>query len=147
MKMLFRGKRTELAHGVTVEPGKVYEVEPELLSSGYVSATISDGDKSAPCWYSNVGKMLDNWVEQPSMTVHDAVTDPEHYAGDGEVDCMRAMHSMVAGYGYGEHVMADYWCITAFKYLWRWPRKNGVQDLKKARRCIEYAIAEVEHEG
>lgn len=51
---------------------------------------------------------------------------------------------MVAGYGEGEHVMADYWCITALKYLWRWPRKNGLEDLKKARRCIDYAIREIE---
>lgn len=29
-------------------------------------------------------------------------------------------------------------CIR--KYLWRWKDKNGVEDLKKARRCLDQMI-------
>ena len=31
-----------------------------------------------------------------------------------------------------------------FKYLWRWVRKNGVQDLKKCKQCIDFLIEEIE---
>lgn len=87
----------------------------------------------------------------------DTVEAPEHYAGDGEVDCMRAMRSMQAGWGWGividpkrsrvsigKTIAVSYWLTTAFKYIWRWPFKGGLEDIKKARRCIDYAIAAYE---
>lgn len=71
----------------------------------------------------------------------DPVTAPAHYAGDGEVDCMRAMRSMAAGYDSAE-VPADvsYWMLSALKYVWRAPLKNGAEDVRKARRCLAYAL-------
>lgn len=72
---------------------------------------------------------------------YDPVKCPAHYAGDGKIACMDAMRSMMAGYvEEGADGMAAYWSLTALKYLWRWPGKNGVQDLEKARQCISYAI-------
>lgn len=76
----------------------------------------------------------------------DPVTNPSHYAGDGKVSCMDAAASMAANYR-GVRVMPAYWCLSALKYLFRAPRKNGTQDLLKAKRCIEYAIDDIrEHE-
>lgn len=92
----------------------------------------------------------------------DTIEAPEHYAGDGEVDCMRAMRSMHVGWVRGmsartggkviapsslpaKFIYTSYWVTTAFKYIWRWIGKNGIQDLRKARRCLDYAIAA--HEG
>lgn len=79
------------------------------------------------------------------MSTKDSIKNPNHYSGDGEVDCMRAMHSMVEGYarapikfGYSR----TYWILSCLKYIWRAPLKNGVEDLKKARRCLTYAIRE-----
>lgn len=40
--------------------------------------------------------------------------------------------------------IALYWWGCAFKYLWRWVRKNGVQDLKKCKQCIDFLIEEIE---
>lgn len=75
----------------------------------------------------------------------DAVDAPAHYAGDGEVDCRRAMRSMLVGYGHADAPLpSSAWCAMALRYIWRWPLKNGVQDLRKARRCIDYAIEEME---
>ena len=37
-----------------------------------------------------------------------------------------------------------YWWGCAFKYLWRWPLKNGVEDLRKAEECLSLLIAEAE---
>lgn len=68
----------------------------------------------------------------------DVIKAPAHYAGDGEVDCARAMESMM-----GVNTM-NYWWGCAFKYLWRWKRKNGLEDLYKCRECLDRLIAKVE---
>ena len=36
---------------------------------------------------------------------------------------------------------------NSFKYLWRWPYKNGIEDLKKARWYLERLINEVSDES
>ena len=74
----------------------------------------------------------------------DTVEHPNHYAGDGEIECMDAMRSMMSGEQYALPPIAAYWWGCIFKYLWRWRRKNGVEDLKKARQCMDYLLAEIE---
>lgn len=90
----------------------------------------------------------------------DPVKAPAHYAGDGEVDCRRAARSMVFGWAgwlkvatahrsvpqLARDLMMLVWMFQAFRYIWRAPLKNGVEDLRKAVRCIEYAINEWECE-
>lgn len=80
-----------------------------------------------------------------SDSLQDTVESPAHYRGDGEVDCMRAMASAMSGDLFGPPCapFAAFWWGCAFKYLWRWPRKNGAEDLLKCRRCIDYLIEEV----
>lgn len=47
--------------------------------------------------------------------------------------------------GFIKQVASDiYWLGCAFKYLWRFDRKNGVEDLRKCRQCIDFPIEEVE---
>ncbi len=36
---------------------------------------------------------------------------------------------------------------TAIAYIWRWKRKNGVEDLKKAVKHLEFEIARQEAKG
>lgn len=71
--------------------------------------------------------------------------NPSHYdAVDGsDVDCLRAQMAML-----GPERMKGYCAGNALKYLWRWERKNGVEDLRKAMRHIEFLISlEEGHEG
>lgn len=67
---------------------------------------------------------------------------PRHYQGDGEVSCMRAMRSMNAD----SHLMPDaaYWRGCAFKYLWRFERKNWTEDVDKAIDCLQRLRKELE---
>lgn len=77
---------------------------------------------------------------------HDPVKCPAHYEGDGETSCKIALGSMFAGWvRAGVTGGAFYWGGCAFKYLWRWPLKNKVQDLEKCRECLDELIKEVEH--
>ena len=68
----------------------------------------------------------------------DNVKNPKHYAGDGKVTCMNAMWSMT--HGLSLNPLVAFWWLTAFKYLWRWPRKGGLEDLEKCKQSIDYLI-------
>lgn len=72
----------------------------------------------------------------------DPVTKPSHYAGHTGIDCKAAMESMLGTDAYVSHMQA-----CAFKYIWRWRDKNGIEDLKKARECIDNMIRAIEGDG
>ena len=61
----------------------------------------------------------------------DAVNHPEHYAG--KVECIDAIESAIQGLSGMEAMCTG----NAIKYLYRWKKKNGVEDLKKAKWYIE----------
>lgn len=84
---------------------------------------------------------------------NNAVSHPSHYASGG-IECKDAMAAMM-GNGYCLQPCATkdgaaknlppigfYWWACAFKYLWRWDKKNGIQDLEKCKQCIDFLIAE-----
>lgn len=73
---------------------------------------------------------------------HNAVSHPSHYARGG-IECKDAMKAAIGGAN-GLPAMVFYWWGCAFKYLWRWRYKNGVQDLRKCKQCIDFLIDEIE---
>ena len=77
--------------------------------------------------------------------MNDNVKHPRHYEGDGRITCKDAARSMMHGVNFcGPFgVMAGWW-FTAFRYIWRWPHKGGVEDLRKCRECLDIMIATIE---
>lgn len=75
-----------------------------------------------------------------SMT--EAIKNPSHYAGDGSVECKDAERSMLNGYGDKVSNYEASMAGQALQYLWRFPHKGGIKDLKKCRECIDYLIQE-----
>lgn len=61
----------------------------------------------------------------------DNINHPEHY----EVNGMECIDVMLATQG--SYAVASFCICNAFKYLYRWKRKNGVEDIKKAKRYLE----------
>ena len=61
-----------------------------------------------------------------SCPEHDMVNHPPHYGGN--VECIDALESAVAGLPPEEAICA----ANVIKYVWRYRRKNGAQDLAKA---------------
>ena len=67
------------------------------------------------------------------------VEHPPHYTA-GKVECIDAIESAtegltgVEGFGVGQVI----------KYVWRWKRKGGLEDLKKCRWYLDRLIAHVE---
>ena len=69
----------------------------------------------------------------------DVVNHPAHYTA-GKVECIDAIEAATVGL---EGIQAM--CTgNVIKYVWRWKRKGGVQDLRKARWYLDRLIEEVE---
>jgi hypothetical protein len=70
--------------------------------------------------------------------MNDNVNHPKHYTG--KVECIDAIEVAT------EHLTGIEAVCTAnaIKYLWRWKKKSGVEDLKKAQWYINKLI---EHGG
>lgn len=61
--------------------------------------------------------------------------NPDHYTTSEGVQCHDLQRAML-----GREQMRGYWRGCAVKYLFRYPGKGRIQDLKKAIRCIEFLI-------
>lgn len=66
--------------------------------------------------------------------MYDAVNKPKHY--QGKVECIDAIESAIEGLDGMEAMCTG----NAIKYLYRWKKKGGVDDLRKARWYIEKMI-------
>lgn len=71
----------------------------------------------------------------------DFVNHPPHY--QGKVECIDALEAATAELSGIEAVCT----ANAIKYLWRWKRKNGIEDLRKAHWYIERLIGKLDNEG
>jgi hypothetical protein len=75
------------------------------------------------------------------LEMHDPVNKPSHYNQSG-IECIDAMKAMTGGTNVEPH--AAYCWQNSFKYLWRWPYKNGLEDLRKAKWYLDRLISELE---
>lgn len=67
----------------------------------------------------------------------DVINHPEHYTA-GKVECIDAIEAATHDLTGIEAVCT----ANAIKYLWRWKRKNGQEDLRKARWYINQLLGE-----
>lgn len=63
--------------------------------------------------------------------------NPNHYKG--EIECIDAIKSSMS-----HQQFIGYLKGNVQKYTWRYDRKNGIEDLKKAQWYLERLIKEVE---
>lgn len=82
----------------------------------------------------NPRKILEQDVRD-DITVTDEVNHPEHYQSGGleTIDVISAFTQ--------DCTPIEAFCIgNALKYLCRWKKKNGIEDLRKAQWYINYLI-------
>ncbi|TFE30820.1 DUF3310 domain-containing protein [Cohnella luojiensis] len=65
----------------------------------------------------------------------DNVNHPEHYTA-GKIECIDAIEAATEGLDGFEGMLTG----NTLKYLWRWKKKNGVEDLRKARWYLDKLI-------
>ena len=71
----------------------------------------------------------------------DKINNPSHYKGKFGLEAIEVVKNFVFGL---EGVKGFYWG-NAIKYLLRFQKKNGLEDLKKARKNLDWLIEELEN--
>lgn len=74
---------------------------------------------------------------------HDAIHHPDHYSWRG-MECIELIKAFVLRQTNGFWASCE---ANILKYLYRWVRKNRVQDLQKAREYLDMMIQDVEENG
>lgn len=93
--------------------------EPESTEAAQPTAAPMDAAECAP---EKAGE-----TARRSRAKHDAVNHPQHYTAGG-IECIDAIEAAVTGLTGAEAVCT----AQAIKYIWRWKRKNGAEDIRKA---------------
>jgi len=60
--------------------------------------------------------------------------NPQHYKS-GDIECIQAIRASMSKQQYSGYLKGN-----ILKYLWRYDRKNGVEDLKKAQWYLNELI-------
>lgn len=71
----------------------------------------------------------------------DVVNNPNHYQGRNGLEAMEVVREFAPC---PEYVEGFHWG-NAMKYMMRYHKKNGVEDLKKARKNLDWLIEELEN--
>lgn len=69
----------------------------------------------------------------PPVEEVDNVNHPKHY--EGKFECIDEMEKI-----FGRNEVITFCQCNAFKYLWRWNKKNGIEDIRKAQWYINKAF-------
>lgn len=78
-------------------------------------------------------------VAKENTIMNDNVLHPAHYNQSG-IECIEAIKDATVG-----KTGIEAFCVgNAIKYLWRYEKKNGLEDVKKAQFYINRLIQELE---
>lgn len=75
-----------------------------------------------------------------SVTTSDNIKSPNHYVSESGIEVFDVQEAFIHEL---KGMAASYWC-NIVKYILRFQRKNGVEDLKKAKYYLEKLIEEEE---
>lgn len=70
--------------------------------------------------------------------IDNKVSHPNHYQSKSGLECKDVLNAATEELSGYEAV----WTANAIKYLWRWKKKNGDEDLRKAIECIKFILDE-----
>ena len=87
-----------------------------------------------------MGKAKNGLIEVNSVNTSDNIKSPDHYVSDSGIEVFDVQEAFIHELS---GMAASYWC-NVVKYILRFQRKNGVEDLKKAKYYLEKLIDEEE---
>ena len=73
---------------------------------------------------------------------NDNINSPNHYVSDNGIEVFDVQEAFIREL---KGMSASYWC-NVVKYILRFQKKNGVEDLKKARYYLDKLIEEEEND-
>ena len=80
--------------------------------------------------------LLTKEESEKSIIINDPVNHPSHYTAGG-IECIDAIAAALTSQS---DPMSAWLTGQCLKYLWRWPLKNGLEDLKKTRFYLDRLI-------
>lgn len=109
--------------------GCKYELEdPESTPCKNCIYTHPSGD------YPNLYETATVQAGKTDEPVNDPVNHPAHYADSCSLECLQVMEVT-----FGRQAVISFCMCNAFKYMWRYKNKNGLEDLKKAEWYLNKA--------
>lgn len=84
------------------------------------------------------GTVVINEIEHKETSKVDVVNNPNHYA-DTKYECREVSAEIFKDLKGIEAIDS----FNVFKYIWRWHKKNGLQDLLKCKNYLEHLIERV----
>ena len=104
------------------------EGDSSVLDNSFVKKDIGDG-----CWcchnYYKILDVIDADTEEKSSPVF----HPAHYVGNCSLECIDVMTLI-----FDREDVSIFCLMNAFKYLWRWQYKGGIEDLDKAEWYLDW---------
>lgn len=80
-------------------------------------------------------------LKQKERALNDVVNHPEHYISESGIETIDVIEAFTKDV---KDPFEAYCTGNIIKYICRWPNKNGVEDLKKARWYLDKLIEHVE---
>ena len=90
-------------------------------------------------WYNFMKELKENRKKRVTTESNDNIISPSHYASNKGFEVFDVQEAFIHEL---KGMSASYWC-NVVKYILRFQRKNGVEDLKKAKYYLEKLIEEV----
>ena len=83
----------------------------------------------------------DRPIKMPDSNKPDNVNHPKHYCKGG-LECIQVIKAQLTPQQYEGYLYGN-----VLKYMWRWPEKNGIEDLRKAAHYLMWLQEEVKKNG
>lgn len=93
------------------------------------------------CEFSTDRKTWKKLGDETVTELHDSVNNPSHYQGRYGMQSIDALRNFMT-----PEQLKGFYLGNALKYQLRFQKKNGLEDLKKARKNLEWLIEELEVE-
>ena len=91
------------------------------------------------CEFSTDNKTWKKLGNETVTELHDSVNNPSHYQGRYGMQSIDALRNFMTS-----EQLKGFYLGNALKYQLRFQKKNGLEDLKKARKNLDWLIQEVE---
>lgn len=109
------------------------EVEEKFGCEGGIMMEVAYGQPIKSCADLEKEDNIDDIKSRFEKYQKDNI-NPDHYKSETSLECIEEMEII-----FGRDAVIDFCRCNAWKYIWRWKYKNGIEDLKKAKWYLERA--------
>lgn len=120
-------------------PGTEKKESVSMIDGHIDNCTVGTNTADPLCGFEGKLYITDEYA-MPCINPPDNVNHPEHYE-TGKFECIDVMVETQ-----GKQAVLDFCLCNAFKYIYRHQRKNGLEDIKKAKWYIDKYIELCEKE-